>query len=66
MTNSSALLREIADEIDENKPDTVVVVVFNKGHLAAYASGEQSSQADVALALGAAHQYILRSVTDGK
>jgi len=36
------------------------------GILNAYASGTDCDTAHQVLALGAAHQYILRSVTDGK
>jgi hypothetical protein len=66
MNPSSNLLHQIADSLAETEPTTVVVVVLRGTDLTAYAAGTDCDMAHQALAVGAAHQYILRSVADGK
>lgn len=66
MNNSSALLFQIADSLAEDEPTTVVVVILRRNDLTAYAAGTDCDTAQCALAVGAAHEYLLRKVTDGK
>ena len=66
MNPSSALLFQIADKIAETEPTTVVVVVLRGTDLTAYAAGTECDTAQCALAVGAAHEYLLRKITDGK
>jgi len=66
MNNSSALLQEIAHNLAEDEPTTVVVVILRRNDLTAYAAGTDCDTAQCALALGAAHQYLLGKITDGK
>jgi len=66
MNPSSKLLHQIADKIAEDEPTTVVVVVLRGTDLTAYAAGTKCDTAHQALAVGAAHEYLLRKITDGK
>ena len=66
MNNSSNLVHQIADKIAEDEPTTVVVVVLRGTDLTAYAAGTDCDTAHQALAVGAAHEYLLRKITDGK
>lgn len=66
MNPSSALLFQIADKIAEDEPTTVVVVVLRGTDLTAYAAGTDCDTAHCALAVGAAQEYLLRKITDGK
>jgi hypothetical protein len=66
MTNSSALLHEIADSLAKDEPTTVVVVILRGNTMNAYAAGTECDTAHQALAVGAAHEYLLRKFTDGK
>ena len=66
MNNSSNLVHQIADNLAETEPTTVVVVVLRGTDLTAYAAGTDCDTAHQALAVGAAHEYLLRKITDGK
>ena len=66
MTHAPTLLRQIADKIAEDEPTTVVVVVLRGTDLTAYAAGTDCDTAHCALAVGAAQEYLLRKITDGK
>ena len=66
MNNSSALLQKIAHSLAEDEPTTVVVVVLHGTNLTAHAAGTDCDTAQCALAVGAAHEYLLRKITDGK
>jgi len=64
MNNSSSLLHKIADKVSEDEPTTVVVLIVRGDNLTAYAAGTECDTADQALAVGAAHEYLLRRITD--
>jgi hypothetical protein len=66
MNPSSTLLHEIADSLLEPEPTTVVVVILRGTDLTAYAAGTNCDTAQCALAVGAANEYLLRKITDGK
>ena len=66
MNNSSALVHQIPDSLAEDEPTAVVVVVLRGNDLTAYAAGTDCDTAHCALAVGAANEYLLRKITDGK
>ena len=66
MNPSSTLLHDLADSLAEDEPTTVVVVVLRGTDLTAYAAGTDCDTAQCALAVGAANEYLLRKITDGK
>jgi hypothetical protein len=66
MNPSSNLLHNIAASLTKDEPTTVVVVVLRGTDLTAYAAGTECDTAHQALAVGAAHEYLLRKITDGK
>jgi hypothetical protein len=66
MNRSSTLLHEIADSLAKDEPTTVVVVILRGTDLTGYAAGTDCDTANQAFAVGAAHEYLLRKITDGK
>lgn len=66
MNPSSTLLHDLADSLAEEEPTTVVVVILRGTDLTAYAAGTDCDTAHCALAVGAANEYLLRKITDGK